>query len=275
MLASRGVITFDGGFCMLHIFVELARDCRGKRVELVAVKVLNWKGACHCLSGFCAMIVNLNLNLDKDLKRTVALFRTVINEQDCFGNALKNMAMVLNQLNRSDEAIQAIGSFRHLYLCVLVQRTGRADELLSMLHHQLKEIEEGRTTRFKQNKKNPKTPEQEKSMCVCKYKAAEIIIGERGLDASGPCTEPCALYGRGYNGGDSGDACTSASETSSSVQLYNRFRLHRFLEEQTGYQYFRPLLYQIQTKTLVDLYSSFFHSSLLTFGNPFPFVPIL
>lgn len=42
------------------------------------------------------------------------MFWAAINAGDRVDSALKDMAVVMKQLNRSDEAIEAIKSFRHL-----------------------------------------------------------------------------------------------------------------------------------------------------------------
>ena len=42
------------------------------------------------------------------------MFWTAINAGDRVDSALKDMAVVMKQLDRSDEAIEAIKSFRHL-----------------------------------------------------------------------------------------------------------------------------------------------------------------
>jgi hypothetical protein len=62
------------------------------------------------------MIVNLNsLQLvDKDPGKAISLFWAAINAGDRVESALKDMALVMKQLNRSDEAIESIKSFRHL-----------------------------------------------------------------------------------------------------------------------------------------------------------------
>lgn len=52
--------------------------------------------------------------MDKDPGRAVSLFWAAINAGDRVESALKDMALVMKQLNRSDEAIEAIRSFRHL-----------------------------------------------------------------------------------------------------------------------------------------------------------------
>ncbi|KAK8468814.1 hypothetical protein PHAVU_006G127000 [Phaseolus vulgaris] len=117
--------------------------------------------------------------VDKDPGRAISLFWAAINAGDRVESALKDMALVMKQLNRSDEAIEAIRSFRHLcpsdsqdsldnILVELFKRSGRVDEEISMLHHKLKLIEDGitfvgRTTKQarSQGKKIQITAEQE------------------------------------------------------------------------------------------------------------------
>ena len=52
--------------------------------------------------------------IDKDPNKAISLFWAAINAGDRVESALKDMAVVMKQLNRSDEAIEAIKSFRHL-----------------------------------------------------------------------------------------------------------------------------------------------------------------
>lgn len=52
--------------------------------------------------------------MDKDPGRAISLFWAAINAGDRVESALKDMALVMKQLNRADEAIEAIKSFRHL-----------------------------------------------------------------------------------------------------------------------------------------------------------------
>ncbi|XP_057434147.1 protein POLLENLESS 3 [Lotus japonicus] len=117
--------------------------------------------------------------VDKDPGKAISLFWAAINAGDRVESALKDMALVMKQLNRSDEAIEAIKSFRHLcppdsqesldnILVELYKRSGRVDEEISMLHHKLKQIEDGvtfvgRTTKQarSQGKKIHVTAEQE------------------------------------------------------------------------------------------------------------------
>ncbi|KAG2242991.1 hypothetical protein Bca52824_095159 [Brassica carinata] len=53
--------------------------------------------------------------VSKDPNRAISLFWAAINAGDRVDSALKDMAVVMKQLDRSDEGIEAIKSFR--YLC--------------------------------------------------------------------------------------------------------------------------------------------------------------
>ncbi|KAJ0043969.1 hypothetical protein Pint_17775 [Pistacia integerrima] len=92
--------------------------------------------------------------VEKDPSRAVSMFWAAINAGDRVDSALKDMAVVMKQLNRPDEAIEAIKSFRHLcpydsqesldnVLIELYKRSGRIAEEIEMLLCKLKKIEEG------------------------------------------------------------------------------------------------------------------------------------
>ncbi|KAH6793133.1 Tetratricopeptide repeat superfamily protein [Perilla frutescens var. hirtella] len=92
--------------------------------------------------------------VDKDPSRAISLFWAAINAGDRVDSALKDMAVVMKQLNRSDEAIEAIKSFRHLsppesqesldnILVELYKQSGRLEEEVELLQHKLKQVEEG------------------------------------------------------------------------------------------------------------------------------------
>ncbi|KAF7803917.1 stress up-regulated Nod 19 protein [Senna tora] len=94
--------------------------------------------------------------VDKDPGKAISMFWGAINAGDRVESALKDMALVMKQLDRSDEAIEAIKSFRHLcpsdsqesldnILVELYKRSGRIDEEIAMLQHKLKKIEDGVT----------------------------------------------------------------------------------------------------------------------------------
>ncbi|GAV65632.1 TPR_1 domain-containing protein [Cephalotus follicularis] len=117
--------------------------------------------------------------IEKDPSRAISLFWAAINAGDRVDSALKDMAVVMKQLNRSDEAIEAIKSFRHLcprdsqdsidnLLVELYKKSGRVEEEIEMLERKLKHIEEGIAFGGKrvkiarsQGKKVQITPEQE------------------------------------------------------------------------------------------------------------------
>ena len=52
--------------------------------------------------------------IDKDPRKAIVLFWSAINAVDQLDRALKDMAIVMKQLDWSGEAIEAIKSFRHL-----------------------------------------------------------------------------------------------------------------------------------------------------------------
>ncbi|XP_052201716.1 uncharacterized protein LOC127807718 [Diospyros lotus] len=119
--------------------------------------------------------------IDKDPNKAISLFWAAINSGDRVDSALKDMAVVMKQLNRSDEAIEAVKSFRHLcppesqesldnILLELYKRSGRTKEQIEMLEIKVKNIEEGmafggKTTKYgrSQGRKIQITVEQEYS----------------------------------------------------------------------------------------------------------------
>ena len=64
-----------------------------------------------CISSLDSVWLQL---IEKDPSRAISLFWSAINAGDRVDSALKDMAIVMKQLDRSDEAIEAIKSFRHL-----------------------------------------------------------------------------------------------------------------------------------------------------------------
>ncbi|KAG8385200.1 hypothetical protein BUALT_Bualt03G0017100 [Buddleja alternifolia] len=92
--------------------------------------------------------------IDKDPTRSISLFWAAINSGDRVDSALKDMAVVMKQLDRSDEAIEAVKSFRHLcppesqesldnILVELYKQSGRIEEEIEMLQMKVKQVEEG------------------------------------------------------------------------------------------------------------------------------------
>lgn len=101
----------------------------------------------------CARAKQVQLT-DKDPRRAISLFSAAINARDRVDSALKDMSIVLQQLGRSDEAIEAIKSFRHLcpydsqesldnVLAELYKGSERIEEEIQMLQLKLKRMEEG------------------------------------------------------------------------------------------------------------------------------------
>ncbi|XP_022714485.1 uncharacterized protein LOC111274098 [Durio zibethinus] len=119
--------------------------------------------------------------IEKDPSKAISLFWAAINAGDRVDSALKDMAVVMKQLNRSDEAIEAIKSFRHLcpydsqdsldnVLVELYKRSGRVEEEIGILQNKLRNIDDGAVFGGKrtklarsQGKKIQITIEQEKS----------------------------------------------------------------------------------------------------------------
>ncbi|KAK7831779.1 protein pollenless 3, partial [Quercus suber] len=70
--------------------------------------------SCKRREKFLVMIVALLMLIDKDPSKAISLFWSAINAEDGVDSALKDMAIVMKQLDRSDKVIEAIKSFRHL-----------------------------------------------------------------------------------------------------------------------------------------------------------------
>ncbi|VVB07883.1 unnamed protein product [Arabis nemorensis] len=92
----------------------------------------------------------------EDPDQAISLFWAAINAGDRVDNALKDMAFVMEQLDRSDEGIEAIKSFRYLcpfesqdsidnLLLELYKKSGRIQEEAELLEHKLKNLEQGST----------------------------------------------------------------------------------------------------------------------------------
>ncbi|KAI3980297.1 hypothetical protein MKX01_001368 [Papaver californicum] len=92
--------------------------------------------------------------IEKDPSKAVPLFWSAINCGDRVDSAVKDMAVVMKQLNRADEAIEAIKSFRNLcsqqaqesldnVLIDLYKKAGRIDEHIELLQHKLQLVEDG------------------------------------------------------------------------------------------------------------------------------------
>uniref|UniRef100_A0A6N2LIQ4 Uncharacterized protein n=1 Tax=Salix viminalis TaxID=40686 RepID=A0A6N2LIQ4_SALVM len=158
--------------------------------------------------------------IDKDPSKAVSLFWAAINAGDRVDSALKDMAVVMKQLDRADEAIEAIKSFRHLcpydsqesidnVLVELYKRSGRIEEEIEILQRKLKNIEEGiafsgkkKKTARSQGRKIQITVEQERSRILgnlawaylqhCDYGLAEHYY-RKGLSLEPDQNKQCNL----------------------------------------------------------------------------------
>ncbi|XP_027347849.1 protein POLLENLESS 3-LIKE 2 [Abrus precatorius] len=92
--------------------------------------------------------------VDKDPERAIPLFWAAINAGDRVDSALKDMAIVMKQQNRAEEAIEAIKSLRSRcsdqaqesldnILLDLYKRCGRLDDQITLLKHKLYLIQQG------------------------------------------------------------------------------------------------------------------------------------
>lgn len=92
--------------------------------------------------------------VEKDPEAAIVLFWKAINAGDKVDSALKDMAVVMKQLDRSEEAIEAISSFRGLcskqsqesldnVLIDLYKKCGKIDEEIDLLKQKLKLIYQG------------------------------------------------------------------------------------------------------------------------------------
>ncbi|KAL6564572.1 Protein SULFUR DEFICIENCY-INDUCED 1 [Orobanche minor] len=89
--------------------------------------------------------------VEKDQEAAIVWFWKAVNGGDRVDSALKDMVVVMKQLDRSEEAIEAIKSFRDLcpktaqesldnVLIDLYKKCGKIDEQIVMLKHKLKSI---------------------------------------------------------------------------------------------------------------------------------------
>ncbi|XVE72790.1 hypothetical protein DITRI_Ditri11bG0067000 [Diplodiscus trichospermus] len=92
--------------------------------------------------------------VQKDPEAAIVLFWKAINAGDRVDSALKDMAVVMKQLNRSEEAIEAIKSFRGRcskqaqdsldnVLIDLYKKCGKVDEQIDLLKRKLRLIYQG------------------------------------------------------------------------------------------------------------------------------------
>ncbi|KAF6174343.1 hypothetical protein GIB67_040836 [Kingdonia uniflora] len=101
--------------------------------------------------------------VDKDPEKAIPLFWAAINAGDRVDSALKDMAIVMKQQNRAEEAIEAIKSLRSRcsdqaqesldnILLDLYKRCGRLDDQVSLLKHKLFLIQQGMAFNGKRTK---------------------------------------------------------------------------------------------------------------------------
>ncbi|XP_057472881.1 protein SULFUR DEFICIENCY-INDUCED 1-like [Actinidia eriantha] len=102
--------------------------------------------------------------VQKDLEGAIVWFWKAINAGDRVESALKDMVVVMKQLHRSEEAIEAINSFRPRcskqahesldnLLLDLYKKCGKVDEQIALLKKKLRLIYQGETFNGKPTKK--------------------------------------------------------------------------------------------------------------------------
>ncbi|OVA19839.1 Tetratricopeptide repeat-containing domain [Macleaya cordata] len=101
--------------------------------------------------------------VEKDPEKAIPLFWAAINAGDRVDSALKDMAIVMKQQNRAEEAIEAIKSLRSRcsdqaqesldnILLDLYKRCGRLDDQIALLKHKLYLIQQGMAFNGKRTK---------------------------------------------------------------------------------------------------------------------------
>lgn len=141
--------------------------------------------------------------VEKDLEGAIVLFWKAINAGDRVDSALKDMAVVMKQLDRAEEAIEAIRSFRDRcskqaqesldnVLIDLYKKCGKLDDQIELLKQKLRMIGQGEAfngkptkTARSHGKKFQVTVKQETSrilgnlgwayMQLMNYTAAEVV----------------------------------------------------------------------------------------------------
>ncbi|WOK94688.1 protein POLLENLESS 3-LIKE 2 [Canna indica] len=126
--------------------------------------------------------------VDKDPEKAIVLFWAAINAGDRVDSALKDMAIVMKQQNRAEEAIEAIKSLRSRcsdqaqesldnILLDLYKRCGRLDDQIALLKHKLQLIQQG----FAFNGKRTKTARsQGRKFQVTLEQEATRLLGNLG-----------------------------------------------------------------------------------------------
>ncbi|KAK7338891.1 hypothetical protein VNO77_19525 [Canavalia gladiata] len=173
--------------------------------------------------------------VDKDPETAIVLFWKAINAGDKVDSALKDMAVVMKQLDRAEEAIEAIKSFRRLcskhsqesldnVLLDLYKKCGKIEDQIELLKRKLRLIYQGeafngRTTRTARShgKKFQVSIKQETArllgnlgwayMQKTNYMMAEVVFKKAQMidaDANKACNLVLCLvrqsrYGEAYN----------------------------------------------------------------------------
>lgn len=168
--------------------------------------------------------------VEKDAEAAIVWFWKAINSGDRVDSALKDMAVVMKQQDRAEEAIEAIRSFRHLcsrhaqesldnLLIDLYKKCGKVEEQIELLKQKLKMIHLGEAfngkitkTARSHGKKFQVSIQQEMSrilgnlgwayMQQSNYEAAELVYRKAQTivpDANRACNLGLCLIKQGRN----------------------------------------------------------------------------
>ncbi|KAL8101998.1 hypothetical protein AgCh_033777 [Apium graveolens] len=201
--------------------------------------------------------------VQKDPEAAIVLFWKAINAGDRVDSALKDMAVVMKQLDRTEEAIEAIKSFRVLcsknsqesidnVLIDLYKKCGRIDEQIVMLKQKLRMIYRGEAfngrptkTARSHGKKFQVSVKQETSrilgnlgwayMQKSNYMAAEVVYKKAQMidpDANKACNLGyCLIKQARYDEARSVLRDIQLGRTPGSDDLRTRSRAHELLAE--------------------------------------------
>ncbi|XP_058101524.1 protein SULFUR DEFICIENCY-INDUCED 2-like isoform X2 [Magnolia sinica] len=137
--------------------------------------------------------------VEKDPEAAIVFFRKAINAGDRVDSALKDMAVVMKQQDRAEEAIEAINSFRNRcskqaqesldnVLIDLYKKCGKIEDQIELLKRKLwmiyqGEVFNGKATKTARShgKKFQVSIKQETSRLLMNYAAAEIVYRKAQL----------------------------------------------------------------------------------------------
>ncbi|KAK4847427.1 hypothetical protein QYF36_001752 [Acer negundo] len=147
--------------------------------------------------------------VEKDPEAAIVLFWKAINAGDRVDSALKDMAVVMKQLDRAEEAIEAVKSFRGLcskqaqesldnVLIDLYKKCGKVEDQIDLLKRKLRMIYQGeafngkptKTARSHGKKFQVSVKQETSRLLKCNFMAAEVVYKKAQMvdpDANKAC----------------------------------------------------------------------------------------